>query len=75
MEKREPKRTPEPTYEEQPAAHEASAAFALPESNDAITAALASMATAMASLVDPADAAALNEAAATLMEGGEDGDA
>lgn len=75
MEKKEPKQTPEPTYEEQPAAQEASATFYDPVSDDAITAALASMATAMASLVDPAEAAVLTEAAATLMEGGEDGNA
>lgn len=43
--------------------------------DSALTAAVASMATAMASLVDPADAATLTEAAATLMEGGEDGNA
>lgn len=75
MEKREPKQTPEPTYEEQPVAQEASVTFHAPASDDAITAALASMATAMASLVDPAEAAVLTEAAATLMEGGEDGNA
>lgn len=37
--------------------------------------ALASMATAMACLVEPADAAALNEAAAKLMKGASDGNA
>ena len=37
--------------------------------------AIASMASAMACLVGPSDAAALNEAAVTLMEGGEDGNA
>jgi len=43
--------------------------------DSALTAAVASMATAMACLVEPADAAALNEAAAKLMKGASDGNA
>lgn len=43
--------------------------------DEATVSALASMASAMARLVGPEDAAALNEAAAKLMEGGNDGDA
>ena len=44
--------------------------------NDAaLTGAVAAMAMAMANLMEPTEAAALNEAAAVLMEGGNDGDA
>lgn len=74
MGSREPKQTPEPTYAEQPKAKEASINLTA-QDDHAMTAAVASMAMAMASLVGPTEAAALNEAAATLMEGGEDGDA
>lgn len=43
---------------------------------DQVTAAtLASMATAMAGLMEPTEAEALNDAAAKLMEGGDDGNA
>lgn len=44
-------------------------------SDEAVERAVAAMATAMASLMEPTEAAALNDAAAVLMEGGEDGDA
>lgn len=46
------------------------------EGPDQVTAAaLASMAMAMARLMEPTEAEALNEAAAKLMEGGDDGNA
>lgn len=41
----------------------------------ALTSTVAAMATAMACLVEPSDAAALNEAAAKLMKGASDGNA
>lgn len=41
----------------------------------ALDGALAAMASAMANLMEPTEAAALNEAAAKLMEGGNNGDA
>ena len=44
-------------------------------SNEAVERAVAAMATAMAGLMEPSEAEALNEAAAVLMVGGEDGDA
>lgn len=75
MDYKEPKDTPDPAYAEQTAAHEGAMTLASQESDRALTSTLASMASAMACLVDPADAAALNEAAAKLMEGGSDGDA
>ena len=74
MEDREPKKTPEPTYEEQPAAQEASVSFPA-QTDKALNSAVASLAMAMAGFVEPNEADALNEAAATLMEGGEDGNA
>lgn len=74
MENREPKRTPEPTYAEQPEAQEASIALTA-QSDSATTSAVASMAMAMAGLLGPEEAEALNGAAAKLMEGGEDGNA
>lgn len=43
--------------------------------DEAMTSAVASMAMAMSGLVGKEEAAALNEAAAKLMEGGDDGDA
>lgn len=74
MDYKEPKKTPEPTYAEQPKAQEAS--ITLTAQNDsAMTAAVASMATAMASLMEPTEAEALNKAAAKLMEGGNGGNA
>lgn len=74
MEDKEPKQTPDPTYAEQPEAQEASITLAS-HSDAAMTAAVASMAIAMAGLMEPSEAEALNEAAAALMEGGNDGDA
>lgn len=74
MDSREPKQTPEPTYAEQPKAKEASINL-IAQDDHAMTAAVASMAMAMAGLMGPAEEAALNDAAAKLMEGGEDGDA
>lgn len=74
MDSREPKQTPEPTYAEQPKAKEASINLTA-QDDHAMTAAVASMAMAMANLMGPTEAAALNEAAAVLMEGGNDGDA
>ena len=74
MDSREPKQTPEPTYAEQPKAQEASITIAA-QADSAMTSAVASMAMAMAGLMGPAEEAALNDAAAKLMEGGEDGDA
>lgn len=74
MDSREPKQTPEPTYAEQPKAKEASISLTA-QDDHAMTAAVASMAMAMAGLMEPSEAEALNEAAAALMEGGEDGDA
>lgn len=70
----EPKQTPEPTYAEQPKAQEASMTIAA-QADSAMTSAIASMAMAMAELMEPTEAEALNEAAAKLMEGGNDGDA
>lgn len=74
MDSREPKQTPEPTYAEQPKAKEASISLTA-QDDHAMTAAVASMAMAMAGLMEPSEAEALNEAAAKLMEGGNDGDA
>lgn len=74
MDYKEPKKTPEPTYAEQPKAQEASIDLTA-QADSAMTAAVASMATAMASLMEPTEAEALNEAAAKLMEGGDDGNA
>lgn len=74
MENNEPKQTPEPTYAEQPKAQEASITIAA-QADSAITSAVASMAVAMAGLMDPEEAEALNEAAAKLMEGGNGGNA
>lgn len=74
MDSREPKQTPEPTYAEQPKAKEASINLTA-QDDQAMTAAVASMAIAMAGLMEPTEAAALNEAAAILMEGGNNGDA
>ena len=74
MENNEPKQTPEPTYAEQPKAQEASITIAT-QADSAMTSAVASMAVAMAGLMDPEEAEALNEAAAKLMEGGNGGNA
>lgn len=75
MDYKEPKITPEPTYAEQPEAQEGRITIKTKISDEALTNALASMASAMACLVDDENAAELTAAAATLMEGGSDGDA
>lgn len=74
MGEREPKQTPEPTYEDQPEAKEESISFSA-QPDEALNSAVASMAMAMAGLMEPTEAEALNEAAAKLMEGGDDGNA
>lgn len=75
MDYKEPKQTPEPVYEEQPAAMEGSVSIAVTASDSSLDGAVAAIAVAMANLMGPTEAAALNEAAAVLMEGGNDGDA
>ena len=45
------------------------------KSTEPVERAVAAMAVAMANLMGPTEAAALNEAAAVLLEGGNDGDA
>lgn len=75
MDYREPKETPEPAYEEQPKAMEGIIEFSSSVGNDAMTSTIAAMASAMSNLMEPDDAAAINEAAAKLTEGVSDGDA
>lgn len=75
MEYREPKETPEPTYEDQPTAKESGTKVAVSSSDSSLAEAFASMAMAMATLMEPTEAAALNEAAAKLMKGASDGNA
>ncbi len=61
--------------EEQPKASEGTYTPKGAANDQALTGAVAAMASAMANLMGPTEAAALNEAAAVLMEGGNDGDA
>lgn len=75
MDYKEPKQSPEPKHAEQPKAKEASCALAAQGEDSALTGAVAAMAASMAGLMEPADAAALKNAAATLVKGGDDGDA
>lgn len=74
MDHKEPAQTPDPTYEEQP---KATMATFTPQATEdqALTETVAAMATAMANLMEPTEAAALNDAAATLMKGGASGNA
>lgn len=75
MDQKEPKRTPEPTHEEQPMAEEGVMAVLARAEDPALARTVASMASAVSELVDPASAATLREAAADLMKGAEDGNA
>lgn len=75
MDYKEPKQTPEPVYEDQPAAMEGSISMSAAAIDPSLDSTVAAMAMAMANLMGPTEAAALNEAAAVLMEGGNDGDA
>lgn len=75
MDQKEPKRTPEPAYEEQPRAEEGVMAVLTRAEDPALARTVAAIASAVSELVEPASAAALREAAADLMKGAEDGDA
>lgn len=75
MDQKEPKRTPEPTHEEQPRAEDGVMAVLARAEDPALARTVASMASAVSELVDPASAATLREAAADLMKGAEDGNA
>lgn len=76
MDYKEPKQTPEPVYEEQPTAMEGSVSMGATAARDSsLDSAVAAMAMAMAGLMEPSEAAELNEATAVLMEGANDGNA
>lgn len=76
MDCKEPKRTPEPVHEKQPRAKEGVMTAAAPQTGDPVLArTVATIASAVSELVEPASAAALREAAADLMKGVGDGNA
>lgn len=68
MEGQEPAAAPTAVFEEQPSAKVGNATFAA-ETDPALLQAVGAMATAVAGLIEPSEATALNEAAAALMKG------